>query len=67
MKLWIAHLQRVDDNNPDTRGQVVLLHDSGGDRAATVAALPELIRQTARARISLSCPFLSWPGFQEIR
>jgi len=42
-------LQRVDDNNPDTRGQVVLLHDSGGDRAATVAALPELIHKL-RAR-----------------
>jgi cellulose synthase/poly-beta-1,6-N-acetylglucosamine synthase-like glycosyltransferase/peptidoglycan/xylan/chitin deacetylase (PgdA/CDA1 family)/spore germination protein YaaH len=42
-------LQRADDNNPDTRGQVVLLHDSGGDRAATVAALPELIHKL-RAR-----------------
>jgi cellulose synthase/poly-beta-1,6-N-acetylglucosamine synthase-like glycosyltransferase/peptidoglycan/xylan/chitin deacetylase (PgdA/CDA1 family)/spore germination protein YaaH len=42
-------LQRVDDNNPDTRGQVVLLHDSGGDRAATVAALPEMIHKL-RAR-----------------
>ncbi len=38
-------LDRLGDNNPDTRGQVVLLHDSGGDRAATVAALPELIRK----------------------
>jgi len=27
------------------RGEVVLLHDSGGDRAATVQALPELIHQ----------------------
>lgn len=42
-------LQRVEDNNPDTRGQVVLLHDSGGNRAATVAALPELIHKL-RAR-----------------
>src|SRR5258706_4998209 len=42
-------IQRVEDNNPDTRGQVVLLHDSGGNRAATVAALPELIRKL-RAR-----------------
>lgn len=38
-------LERLGDNNPDTRGQVVLLHDSGGNRAATVAALPELIRK----------------------
>jgi cellulose synthase/poly-beta-1,6-N-acetylglucosamine synthase-like glycosyltransferase/peptidoglycan/xylan/chitin deacetylase (PgdA/CDA1 family)/spore germination protein YaaH len=38
-------LARVDDNNPDTRGQIVLLHDSGGDRTATIAALPELIRK----------------------
>ena len=42
-------LQRVGDNNPDTRGQVVLLHDSGGDRSATVAALPKLIHEL-RAR-----------------
>jgi cellulose synthase/poly-beta-1,6-N-acetylglucosamine synthase-like glycosyltransferase/peptidoglycan/xylan/chitin deacetylase (PgdA/CDA1 family)/spore germination protein YaaH len=42
-------LARVDDKNPDTRGQVVLLHDSGGNRSATVAALPELIR-VLRAR-----------------
>jgi cellulose synthase/poly-beta-1,6-N-acetylglucosamine synthase-like glycosyltransferase/peptidoglycan/xylan/chitin deacetylase (PgdA/CDA1 family) len=40
---------RLEDNNLETRGQIVLLHDSGGDRAATVAALPELIRQV-RAR-----------------
>jgi peptidoglycan-N-acetylglucosamine deacetylase len=38
-------LDRAADNNPDTRGQVVLLHDSGGDRSATIAALPELIHQ----------------------
>jgi cellulose synthase/poly-beta-1,6-N-acetylglucosamine synthase-like glycosyltransferase len=42
-------LARVDDKNPDTRGQVVLLHDAGGNRSATVAALPELIR-VLRAR-----------------
>jgi cellulose synthase/poly-beta-1,6-N-acetylglucosamine synthase-like glycosyltransferase/peptidoglycan/xylan/chitin deacetylase (PgdA/CDA1 family)/spore germination protein YaaH len=38
-------LKRMADNDPETRGQIVLLHDSGGDRSATVAALPELIRQ----------------------
>ena len=42
-------LQRVGDNNPDTRGQVVLLHDSGGNRAATIQALPRLIHEL-RAR-----------------
>lgn len=31
--------------NPDERGQVVLLHDGGGDRAQTVAALPRLIHE----------------------
>jgi len=34
--------------DPDKRGQVVLLHDSGGDRSATVAALPELIHELRR-------------------
>ena len=38
-------LKRTEDTNPETRGQVVLLHDSGGDRSATVAALPEMIHQ----------------------
>ncbi|MEO6340893.1 MAG: glycosyltransferase [Caulobacteraceae bacterium] len=42
-------LKRLDDGNRETGGQVVLLHDSGGDRSHTVAALPELIDQL-RAR-----------------
>jgi cellulose synthase/poly-beta-1,6-N-acetylglucosamine synthase-like glycosyltransferase/peptidoglycan/xylan/chitin deacetylase (PgdA/CDA1 family) len=42
-------IDRAMDKNPETRGEVVLLHDSGGDRAATVQALPGLIRQL-RAR-----------------
>jgi len=33
------------DKNPETRGQVVLLHDSGGERAATIEALPRLIHE----------------------
>src|SRR5260370_21086053 len=37
------------DKNPETRGQVVLLHDSGGERAAPVEALPRLIHEL-RAR-----------------
>ena len=36
-------LDQVSDPNPETRGNIILLHDSGGDRSATVAALPELI------------------------
>jgi cellulose synthase/poly-beta-1,6-N-acetylglucosamine synthase-like glycosyltransferase/peptidoglycan/xylan/chitin deacetylase (PgdA/CDA1 family) len=38
-------LKRAADNNPETRGQVILLHDSGGDRSATVEALPRLIHE----------------------
>ncbi|MBO0726385.1 MAG: glycosyltransferase, partial [Blastocatellia bacterium] len=35
----------VTNPDPDKRGQVVLLHDSGGDRSQTVAALPTLISE----------------------
>ena len=38
-------IDRAMDNNPETRGEVVLLHDSGGDRSATIEALPRLIRE----------------------
>ncbi|MGH9883747.1 MAG: polysaccharide deacetylase family protein, partial [Pyrinomonadaceae bacterium] len=38
-------IDRAMDSNPETRGQVILLHDSGGDRSATVAALPRLIHE----------------------
>jgi cellulose synthase/poly-beta-1,6-N-acetylglucosamine synthase-like glycosyltransferase/peptidoglycan/xylan/chitin deacetylase (PgdA/CDA1 family)/spore germination protein YaaH len=38
-------VSRAMDSNPETRGQVVLLHDSGGDRHATIAALPSVIHQ----------------------
>lgn len=38
-------ISRALDSNPETRGEVILLHDSGGDRSATVAALPALIHQ----------------------
>ena len=38
-------IDRASDTNPETRGQVVLLHDSGGDRAATIEALPRLIEE----------------------
>lgn len=36
-------LAQLADTNTDRRGQVVLLHDSGGDRSETVKALPQLI------------------------
>src|SRR6266566_428736 len=38
-------VDKAMDDNPETRGQVVLLHDSGGDRAATIEALPRLIHE----------------------
>jgi peptidoglycan-N-acetylglucosamine deacetylase len=42
-------LEGVTSKDPEKRGQIVLLHDSGGDRSATVAALPLLI-DTLQAR-----------------
>jgi cellulose synthase/poly-beta-1,6-N-acetylglucosamine synthase-like glycosyltransferase/peptidoglycan/xylan/chitin deacetylase (PgdA/CDA1 family)/spore germination protein YaaH len=36
-------LSQVNASNPEVRGNIILLHDSGGDRSATVAALPGLI------------------------
>ncbi|WP_336958548.1 glycosyltransferase [Sphingobium aquiterrae] len=36
-------LQQVEAGDAERSGQVVLLHDSGGDRAQTVAALPRII------------------------
>ncbi len=38
-------ISRAEDSNPETRGEVILLHDSGGDRSATVEALPRLIHE----------------------
>ncbi len=36
-------LAAVTDPDPDTRGNIILLHDSGGDRTKTVELLPGLI------------------------
>ena len=36
-------LERLSDSDPYSGGQIVLLHDSGGDRSRTVQALPGLI------------------------
>jgi len=40
-----AVIDGVEDSNAERSGNVVLLHDSGGDRAQTVAALPVIIRE----------------------
>ena len=33
----------MNSTNPDVRGNIILFHDAGGDRAQTVAALPIII------------------------
>ena len=38
-------MEQVQSTDEDVRGNVVLLHDSGGDRSQTIAALPTLIDQ----------------------
>ena len=42
-------IEGVEGGSPDFSAQIILLHDSGGDRSQTVAALPRLIDQL-RAR-----------------
>ena len=42
-------IDQAVETNPDKRGEVVLLHDGGGDRSQTVAALPRIIHEL-RAR-----------------
>lgn len=44
-KIITRALAQVNNPNPDLRGHIVLLHDSGGDRSQTVAALPGIIDQ----------------------
>jgi peptidoglycan-N-acetylglucosamine deacetylase len=36
-------LHGIETTNPDRKGQVVLLHDGGGERSQTIAALPRII------------------------
>jgi cellulose synthase/poly-beta-1,6-N-acetylglucosamine synthase-like glycosyltransferase/peptidoglycan/xylan/chitin deacetylase (PgdA/CDA1 family)/spore germination protein YaaH len=36
-------LAQTTDADPEKRGQIILLHDGGGDRSRTVAALPKII------------------------
>lgn len=38
-------LKQVSNTTPEERGNIVLMHDSGGDRSATVEALPKLIHE----------------------
>ena len=33
----------LDSPNPDLRGNIILMHDSGGDRSKTLVLLPQLI------------------------
>lgn len=42
-------LEQAAITTPEERGSIVLLHDSGGDRSATVEALPKIIHEL-RAR-----------------
>ncbi|HEX3756007.1 MAG TPA: glycosyltransferase [Rhizomicrobium sp.] len=42
-------LRALNNPNPDLRGNIILMHDSGGDRSQTIALLPQLI-DTLRAR-----------------
>ncbi|WP_416465180.1 glycosyltransferase [Sphingomonas sp. VDB2] len=35
---------QIEDGSADRSAQIILLHDSGGDRAQTVAALPRIIK-----------------------
>ena len=55
-------IDRTMDTNPETRGQVILLHDSGGDRSATVEALPRLI-EALKARGFKFVPVSDLAGF----
>ncbi|MGI9035931.1 MAG: glycosyltransferase [Pyrinomonadaceae bacterium] len=38
-------LRQVAIRTPEERGEIVLLHDGGGDRSATVEALPQIIEK----------------------
>ncbi|MFM9904421.1 MAG: polysaccharide deacetylase family protein [Pyrinomonadaceae bacterium] len=38
-------LKQVAVTTPEERGNIVLMHDSGGDRSATIEALPKLIHE----------------------
>ena len=48
-EVFAQTVKGVTNSDPDIRGQVVLLHDGGGDRSQTVEALPQIIHEL-RAR-----------------
>ena len=52
----------VHDPNPDLRGNIILMHDSGGDRTQTVKLLPRADRSPAGRRATASCRCRSWAG-----
>ena len=56
-------LKEVADPNPDSRGNIILMHDSGGDRSETVKLLPVLI-DTLRAKGYNFVPVSELGGFK---
>lgn len=59
-----ATLDQVESASPERSAQVVLLHDGGGDRAQTVAALPRII-DTLRAKGYRFVPVSQLAGLNE--
>ena len=55
--------KELNNPNPDLRGNVVLMHDSGGDRSRTLELLPKLI-DTLRARGYSFVPLSELGGFK---
>ena len=55
-------LKAVNSPNPDLSGNIILMHYSGGDRAQTVALLPQLIDRL-RARGYRFVPVSTLAGF----
>ena len=55
-------MKEVTDPNPDARGNIILMHDSGGDRSQTVKLLPVLI-DTLRAQGYSFVPVSELGGF----
>jgi len=56
-------LREVSDPDPNLRGNIILMHDSGGDRSQTVALLPILI-DTMRAKGYSFVPVSELGGFR---
>src|SRR6201999_2821683 len=54
--------KEVNNPNPDARGNIILMHDSGGDRSQTIKLLPVLI-QTLRAQGYSFVPVSALGGF----